>query len=550
MLTPLTDGQKTHIDSLLGALTPEQKIAQTLSWVALPFGKRDFSDERMALIGDCAEKYQLGSVFLAHADTAAYKKVEQALRGRTKVPVIINSDLTYGPGCRLSDATVFPHTMAAGAAGSEELVEAMGESVAHEGRACGTHWTLAPMVDLVVNTNNPMMICRAFGSDPDHVLRLSRAFIRGVQKNGYMAAAPKHFPGDGVEDRDPHVCTVLNTLSRDHWMKTYGRVWRQIIDDGAMSIMTGHIGLPFMDPGTDYLGPPPATLSRKIQLDLLREEMGFDGVIVTDAVSMGGFTSQAGDEDRGWRILEAGGDCILFGDPEIDLPHMMQAFKDNQLSEARLDFAVRKMLELKARVGLFDGLAVADPTEAELTKYAAASNAMTRRSIAVVRDATNVLPVTLAKGAKVLTVTLSFKIARRHDETSELEVVDEELRKRGFDVDNELNLPADRLKQRLKDYDAVFINMNVPPRYGTNKFVGPPAKAMSGSVWRSHPRVVITAFGDPFKLYEMPFAQNMVLTFSNSAASQRQAVKVWLGEDDPLGKPPVSLPPYFEASVS
>ena len=552
MLKKLTRQQNDRIDKLLNGMSLQEKIGQTLCPVAWNFGETP-TEKNIGQIIDKAkrliDRYHVGSFFEAHGTAVLSRKLEKALLHHGRTPTIINADMEYGAGCRFSDRVHFPFTMACGAADSVKLVEKMAEATAIESRAGGVHWTLGPVVDLCLNPNNSMIYCRSFGSRPAHVERMGRAFIRACQKNGYMAATAKHFPGDGCDEREPHMCTSVISLDRKGYMDTYGRVWKAMIDEGTMCIMTGHIGLPFVDPARDWRGPTPATLSKAIQLDFLRDELGFQGLIISDAVIMTGFAAHVPYADRAWRNIEAGPDVNLFSNVETDAVAMLEAVRQGRMSEERIEFAARRMLELKTRVGLFDGLTVKDPPAATVKEYRRVSAEIARRSVKIVRDGTGILPLKLEKGAKVLTISMTHVTGLRHGGHDDLVVVDEELRRRGFVVDHLINQGGDDVRKIMGDYAAIFVNVNIPPRYGSNKLAPPASGVLWDSFWPDHPRVVFTSFTDPFKLHEMPCVPNWVLTFCNTADSQRAAVAVWLGEEKARGKLPVSLPGYFEAEV-
>lgn len=555
MLKPLTRAQQANIDRLLGRMTIEEKIGQTLNPVAWNFGQ-DPTDEQVDKHLDAMrrniERFHVGCVFMANGGESAFRKVDAALKKASDIPIIVNADIETGPGNRVKGRVTFPSTMACGAANSPALFRTMCESIAVEGRAFGMHWTLAPVVDLCLNRANPMTICRTYGSRPDHVARMASAFIRTVQKNGRLAATAKHFPGDGYDDREPHICTSVMGLKRKEWMASYGVTWKAAIDAGVMAIMTGHIALPFVDPAprNSHLGPLPATLSRKIQLDFLRGELGFDGLIVCDAATMIGFASHVAPQDRAWRSIEAGTDVYLFSNPEVDFPNMLAAVRDGRLSEERVEFAARKVLELKTRVGLFDGLTVAQPSAKEVAGYRKASLELARHSITIVRDGTNLLPLkNLKPGAKVLTITCMHTEGARHGIVNDMPVIDAELKARGFQVEHLFNPWGPDFLGRVRDYDAIFVNFNIPPKYGYTRLGPPASNPLWEAFWVGHPCVVFTAFGNPFVLYETPSVPNMVLTYCNSESSQAAAVKVWLGEEKALGKSPVKLDGYFECEV-
>lgn len=592
MYTRLSPDDRARVDEIFAGLSLDERIAQTLNVHA----KAMTPDEIVALYEDCP----FGAIFYAYRSADDTAAIAEALQSAASIPVIGSADLVNGAGSRIEGCTLFPWQMAVGATDSEECAENMGRATAIEGRAAGIHWTFGPIVDLSINIGNSMMHTRAFGDDPGHVERISRAFIRGVQGAGEMVATAKHFPGDGIDDRDSHICTSINSLEEEEWMRVFAPIWRGAFDEGVGCVMSGHIALPWIDPGADYLGPRPATLSSKIQIDLLRNRLGFGGVVISDAIPMIGFSAFAPYEVRVPSNIESGSDMILWPDPNADIPIMKQALDSGVLTESRLETAAKNVLALKLSLGLFESVrtpskngdaagtagyrhstanrasgaaaevasgASAHSTAAPATGAASAgattpgapgrpdsalfqqwADDIGRRSICIVRNENDLLPLSLEPGAKVLTVSCAFDEDTRGF-VKELSVVDYELRERGFAVEHLLNPGNDVLNTRCREFDAIFMNVHVMPRYGTTRMFGQIASIFWNSFWHRHDTVVFTSFGDPYKLYEMPYVPNFVLTFSNTPSSQRAAVATWLGEIEPAGKLPVSLPGYFEREV-
>ncbi|WP_181592821.1 glycoside hydrolase family 3 protein [Paenibacillus sp. YN15] len=541
MLKPITQQQREKIARYISEMTWQDKLSQ----VQCIMGSFRTTEE----IKEAAAKWKVGSVFIGNQTKERFREIADAAKD-ADVPVIICADLVHGAGSRMFGATEFPHYLACAATDVEDSMKQMGEITAQEGRAYGVHWTFGPVVDLCLEKNNPMMHVRTAGDDTQRVRRMSKAFVEAVQKEGLMAATAKHFPGDGADERDTHITTLINGLSREEWEQSYGLIWREMIDSGVMAIMGGHIALPFIDPQYEeealrYKGPRPATLSKAIQLDFLRGELGFDGLIVSDALNMVGFGAHIRREEYGWRLLEAGSDMLLWTDPVQDTPLMLEAMANGKLTEERVNDAVRRVLELKARVGLLDGEeAFPGLPEETLAKNKDIAQRVADRSITIVRDVFSSLPMKgLKPGAKVLTVTAQYEEGYRNKrDEKDLVFIDEELRKRGFQVDHLLNPGEGKLSDQMKEqYDAIFINIKYTPRYGSVRLYGESFHMFKGSWWVENPKVVFTSFGDPYKLYDLPSLHNYINVYSNCEVSQRAAVKVWLGEIEAAGKSPVNL---------
>jgi beta-N-acetylhexosaminidase len=362
-----------------------------------------------------------------------------------------------------------------------------------------------------------------------------------------MAATAKHFPGDGIDERDSHVCTSINDLSETEWMESYGTVWRGVIDAGVKTIMSGHIALPWAGPGKNYLGPMPATLSKELQIDLLRKRLGFKGVVISDATPMIGYSAMAGKSTRNVLNIQTGSDMVLWLNPEEETVFMKEALETGLLSEERLETAVKNILGLKLDMGLLDGKEP-PPSPYTVKDFQSWADAIGEKSITIVRNENNLLPLDLKAGAKLLTVTICFDEDTR-GYVQDLSIVDEELRARGFEVDHLERPSSKELNEAASSYDAVFMNVHVMPRYGTTRFFGNATACLWDSFWPEHARVVFTSFGDPYKFWEMPYCPNFINTFSNTPSSQKAAVKVWLGEIEAQGRSPVRCKGFFEIEV-
>ena len=536
-----TEGERYTINSLLQKMPIEEKIGHLLCW----FINKESLDE----IEEIARKVPVGSIFLKFCSPQRIREVTEVLNRHNSIPILVASDLDRGAGPFIEGMTSFPFMMALGSTNSEELSRKTGRATAREGRSNGIHWTFSPVVDLNINFQNPIVNVRAFGEDPDHVSRMATSYIEGIQQDELMAATAKHFPGDGLDDRDQHLCTSINPFSRDEWNKVFGPVWRQVIDHGVMSIMSGHIALPSVDPGSgDYRGPPPATLSADLQTKLLKDELGFEGVVVSDAYPMIGFTSHLPPSRLAVENIRSGSDVLLFAEPERDASLLLEAVRNGELSQERVDDATRRVLLMKERLGLLRGRDVPSISGSELESHKDWSREVAERSITIVRDAKKTLPLQPKAGAKLLTISITYDATP--PKYQDVLIIDEELRTRGFEVDHLVNPSHNEILSNAADYEVIFVNFNVTPHAvkGTIR-VCDPIFSFWRSFWLQHPRVVFTSFGNPYTLYEMPSVPNMINAYSNTPSSQRAAVKAWLGEIAPNAQNPVSLPGYFARNV-
>ncbi len=345
MLAPLTNEQQAWVDATLTGMTLEQCAGQLLC----PMDIRATTESWLELL----DQVPLGSIFIRSMPGEELRRLLAAVQEKSAIPIVVAADLEHGAQAITDVGTVFPWPMAAGAANDVTLMRKMGQATAVEARYHGLHWTFGPVMDLNLNFNNPITNVRAMGDDPDRVIALGVPLIEALQMDGRLAATAKHFPGDGVDDRDHHIVGSVNTLPVEQWRATFGRVFKAAVEAGVLAVMPGHISLP------DYQGyahapddAPPATLSRDLLDGLLRRELGFDGLIVSDASPMIGLQSRVSSEASVVQSIDAGIDMYLFPDPVDDYRRILAAVSTSALSEDRIREAARRVLEFKARLNL------------------------------------------------------------------------------------------------------------------------------------------------------------------------------------------------------
>jgi beta-N-acetylhexosaminidase len=537
MLIPLTSEQKQWVDTTLDALTLPQCVGQLLCAFSPRFTTADWLD--------LLERVPLGALTVRSTSSIDLREQMHTLQDQSTVPLLVTADLEHG-ATALTDGTEFPWMMGAGAANDAELMMIMGQATAAEARYAGLHCTFSPVVDLNYNFNNPITNVRALSDQPERVSRLATAFVQGLQADGRLAATAKHFPGDGLDDRDQHLATTVNNLPFEQWQATYGQVWRAVIETGVMCIMPGHISLP------DYQGyadrpedAPPATLSSKLLNELLRGELGFEGLLISDASGMIGLTSRSSSEERVVQCIKSGLDVYLFPETLKDFERLVQAVENGRLAEERVRQAARRVLELKARLNLHHDPFGPKPSAGDKTRYQQAAQAMAEKSITALRSDGRP-PLELKPGCRVLTVTIGhLSPFSRFRSQPDLDAFSDELRQRGFQVEHLLNPDDDLLVAKTVEHDVVFLNLLALPYMvlGTiRNLVGHLGYWKWRSLFMEHPQVLFTSFGNPYVLHEMPHLPNLLAAYGDSEVSQRAAVRVWLGEIEAQGNCPVTMP--------
>ncbi len=329
------------------------------------------------------------------------------LQRRAKIPLVIGADFESGTGMRLDEGTLLSSAMAIGATGDPKLAYTVGKTIAIEARAAGIHWIFAPDADVNNNPDNPIINVRSYGEDPASVASFVTEFVRGVEENGALATA-KHFPGHGNVSVDSHLALAVVSGDREELDSTELVPFRAAIGAGVSSIMPGHLSVPALEADPNV----PATLSSpKILTGLLREQMKFNGLIVTDAMDMGGVTSLYPPGEAAVRAVEAGADVLLMAPvPDAAMAGLEQAVASGRLSEKRIDVSVRKLLAAKAHLGLdrnrFVDIARISSTFA-LPAYEARAQAIADRGVTLLRDKPGLVPLDATKRLRVLLVALS-----------------------------------------------------------------------------------------------------------------------------------------------
>jgi beta-N-acetylhexosaminidase len=464
------------------------------------------------------------------------KKINSS--GNRHIPMLVCGDFEHGIGRSIEGYTRLPDFMALSAAHDPALAYEYGRIIAQEGSSLGLHWGFGPVSDL--NTNHCCFVAntRTAGDNPQHAISMLKEVVRGMQENG-MAACPKHFPGDGTDARNQHIVTSLNLLSRQKWKRMHGKVFQTLIDNGAASIMIGHMGFPAYEKIDSRKGIfRPATASKKIMTDLLRGEMGFKGIILTDALCMNGFICWGSYEERMIDSFNGGTDVFLWPGTEKFTTLMKNALDDGRTSIERLDESVRRILMFKAWLGLDHPQVNRKLTEPEKASNRKTARYIAEKSITLLRNRAKTLPLDLSEGAELL-----LAILPETDQAAKpLDYFAEHLIARGYKV-TMIKLTKLHTLDTSK-FEAAFLLCNSKPlyiKYPINDY----------SIWgfmsdeKIRKRIFIS-FGTPYFLYEISQADNYMNVYSDSRESIDAAVKVLFGELPSAGLSPVAMPYCFK----
>lgn len=397
------------VQDTIASMTLEEKIGQLFVNMG---ASRD-----EAYLKSVVDTYHIGAVRYNPAKADEVYDQNKILQENSKIPLLIAANTEGGGNGACGDGTyVGCGVKLAATADPAKYAYEMGRVSGWEAAAIGCNWSFAPVVDILYNWRNPIISTRAFSSDPDQVLECSLAYMKGIMESG-IAPAAKHFPGDGVDERDQHLSFATNSMTVEAWDATFGKVYSGLIDAGLPSIMAGHIGLPsyvryFKPEATTQEAVMPATLSKYILTDLLRDKLGFNGLVVTDASHMVGMTSTMKRRDLLPAAIAAGSDLFLFfNDPDEDFGWMMDGYRNGVITEERLEEALTRILGTKAALGLHKKARpeIMLPKDEAMTRIGLPENKaialeVADQAITLVKNGENIFPLSPDRQKRVLLV--------------------------------------------------------------------------------------------------------------------------------------------------
>ena len=533
----------------LKKMTLEEKIGQMIA-VRFTGAFRNSDSEYLKNLESLIVTHKIGGLVLAGGEVYETAELTNALQKLARVPLLVASDFERGAGNQITNATLFPPLMSLGAAGSEDLAFEMGRITALEGRAMGIHMTYAPVVDVNINPDNPIINTRSVGEDPALVSRIARAFIRGCQENGMIATA-KHFPGHGDTAQDSHLLLPTISADRDRLEKVELAPFKDAVIAGVRAVMTSHLYVPALDPTPNL----PATLSSPILTDLLRKSFGFKGLIVTDAMEMAGITNSYTPEDAALRAILAGVDMVLLPpEPARVAASLAAAVRDGKIPARRIDESVRRILEAKAGLGLNRERFVRIeelPRKVSPRAFLDQAYKTFESAVTLVRNEGDVIP--LGGAGRRLAV---FSLSSDQGDYFAGRAFVAEMKKRnpgilafyadGDTGEDELDADAARCAGVDTVVFALFSRLtsskgsvDLEPKHA--------ALVKYFAAQAGGPAVVAVSFGSPYFFRHFPDVDGYVCMYRNTPETQQIAARALFGEMDISGKLPVSLPGLYPA---
>ncbi len=562
------DGEK-WAEKTLRKMTLEEKIGQLfMIWVRAQF--LNVNNPDYTQLRDTINKYHVGSLamtvryeppFLYRNQPYEAAALLNRLQQDSKLPLLIAADFERGLSMRLYGATEFPHAMAFGAVGKAESAEAFGRITAQEARAIGVHWNFFPDADVNSNPANPIINTRSFGEDPQAVSDLVNAYIRGAHAGG-MLTTIKHFPGHGDTATDSHlgVAQVTGDLARLQSVELVP--FKNAIAAGTDSVMVAHVSIPALEPDANRV----ATTSPAIVNNLLKQQLGFKGIVVTDALDMGALTRlyAANIGRAAVDAFEAGNDLLIIpANLDASYQAMLKAANSGEIAAGQVDASVLKILKAKASVGLHQARLVdldQLSTIVGKTENIAAGQKVADDAITLVRDNGKLLPL-----KRVGTVSGGLPYTHMEEVRDRVIVV-----MLADDVRNETGRTLERqIKARLPDAHVFYVDPRIAAAMSSDilsavdraetviaaAYVVPTAgRANTVSLTDANgdllkqvlahagARMIVLAMGNPYLATDFPAVENYICSFSNTSVSEVAVVKALFGEIPIHGRLPVTIP--------
>jgi len=557
----------------LRRMSLDEKIGQLISvGVNATFLNQD--SEAFRTLKHHVEDNKVGGIILFRGPVYESVILMNRMQQLARYPLLISADLEAGSGMRFDDTINFPWNMAVAATGNPDFARKQGEITAREARAMGVQHIFAPVVDVNNNAANPVINVRSYGEDPADVARFAAAFTEGAQAAGAIATA-KHFPGHGDTAVDSHRGLPEINVGRDRLNSIEFVPFQAAVNAGVGSVMVGHIALPQIDSTTikplprNLKGKPtdtdeageiveerasmPATMS-PVMGRILRNDLKFPGLIVTDALSMSGLTIYFTPEESAVRALEAGADMLLKPvDVDATFRGVREAVKSGRITEQRVEESARKIMAAKYDLGLVaQRMTPVDAIDRIVSSPDAVKLAgeIAERAVTLVRDEDKLLPL---KNLKPETRIFNLAITNGDDRMWIANPFTAKLNRASVKVEtivlDERSGPQEVQKaiERAKSADVVFASLYGRVRSGQASSVGipePGARALSTLIATKTPMIAIS-FGNPYLLQNFPGLRTYVVAYGDMPSLQNAVARALMGEIDIVGRLPISLPGLY-----
>ncbi len=551
--------QEEWVRSTLARMSEDDKIKQLFIDMATPVPE--------PTIRELVAERKYGGLRYMNKDSKTLSALLNSYKSVSKIPLIIASNTEAGGNGACSDGTELGYETKIAATNDIKYASALGEVSAKEAKAVGCNTLFAPIVDIHRNWRNPIIATRTFGSDEKKVAEYSIAYMRAAQKHG-VACVCKHFPGDGIDERDQHLANSVNSLSKKEWNKTFGYVYKSLIEAGVEGIMVGHIMLPAYQKERDENGGClPATLSGELLQGLLRKKLGFNGLIITDASHMVGMTGIMARREIIPRSIAAGCDMFLYyNEYTEDFGYVKYGIKRGILTRERLEEAVTRILAFKARLNLHKPAPAQDISVVGCAEHKALADEVAHKAITLVKNnQKDVLPITTKKYKKILLIAHNsvnpFNSFISSDKVKYNDILKSELERRGFTVEvytpvleqlsrasesevkqimGKLYTSKSPIKDLVDKYDLVIQLASVPGNGVVQRIDFALTKGSIDMPWYVHELpVVFVSVNSPFHLFDVPQVQTYINCYDGNENTIKALCQKLTGEEQFTGVSPV-----------
>jgi beta-N-acetylhexosaminidase len=541
----VSEDDSEWVESTLQRMSLEEKVAQLVMPRAQGMFISEDSDEFQRLARLVRER-KVGGVVFFQGDVFETSYLINKLQSCADTPLLISADFEHGAAMRIDRSTSFPFNMAVGATRDPQLAYEMGRITAEEGRALGVHQDYAPVVDVNSNPLNPVINVRSFGEDPRLVSEMADAFIKGMH-DGRMISTAKHFPGHGDTEIDSHSDLPVVMSDREHLDKFELAPFRDAIDHGVMSIMVAHLSIPAFDTVKGI----PSTLSPNVVSKLLKNELHFTGLIVTDAMTMRSVTKAHSPAEAAVLAVKAGNDIILTPqDDDAAIDALSAAVKRGEISSQRIDESVRKVLAAKAWLGLNRNRYVQADTAFAVVgskEHQWVAREIARRSITLVKNEMNLVPLEESGAKKVAILIVSDDAMPTTGDRFVRQFRQRYPESFGLRVDARSNEEEyDSVYKELERSEMVVCPIYLRVRSGQGTVgLRSAQKTFLERVLNLGKPTIAVSFGNPYVLTEIEDMGSYLCAYSDADASVEAVVEAMFGEIDVGGKLPITIPDLY-----
>lgn len=531
-IPPFDDQQKQWVDSIYSNMTLEEKVGQLFMVAA--YSNRDSSHEKEIL--DLIRNYHIGGLIFFQGGLVRQARLTNLYQEASKIPLLIAMDSEWGLGMRLDSTVSYPYQMALGAIKDNRLIYNMGQDIARQFHLLGMHINFAPVVDVNNNPENPVINFRSFGENKVRVAAKGIAYMQGLQ-DSHILACGKHFPGHGDTDTDSHYSLPVIHSSYEQLQSLELYPFKKLMEEGLGSVMVAHLNIPSLDPAPNLA----STLSRPIVTGLLRDSLGFKGIVFTDALNMEAVARYFKPGEADLKALEAGNDILLFSkDVSKGIDLIVQAVKNKQIEEEEIDRHVRNILDLKYWAGLNKYQPVAlEGLNEELNKPSSKvlNRDLVKASLTVLENKNNIVPLKRLDTLRLLVITIG---------ENERDVLNDRIDDYTIADHIFINKEDDyfTVEDKLKGYNLFILNLKGLSQYASRNFgLSEKEIQLADLIMENNPTLLVWN-GNPYglsKFRNLDKARFAVVTYQENELTRDYAAQLLFGGIGARGRLPVSI---------